>query len=368
MDLSIFNLSSSSTLPMFFIFGLLAGFSTCTALLGGIVLSLAKNKPSVVMFNLGRIIAFSAVGALLGLLGTKLQITPTFTASLVIVVSLLMIWIALPMIGLKGLPILSLPMPKFLTKYVESNQKIKHHYLPFLIGATTFLLPCGFTLTTESLALISGTALRGSLIMLFFALGTLIPLVLLGFTSVKFKRSAKFSVIAGVLILLFALFNINSQLNVLGLPSLANLNIKSEQKQSPLDNLSPVVDGKQIIKMNASAAGYIPNYFKVRVNIPVRWEVTDTGTSGCTNAIISKDLFLGQIDLIPGKVSIKEFTPTKVGKYKFSCWMGMVTGTIEVIDPSENSKPASPNNSGSVINNQTIESGAQGCGCGGNND
>jgi len=93
-----------------------------------------------------------------------------------------------------------------------------------------------------------------------------------------------------------------------------------------------IVDGKQIVKMNASSSGYSPNYIKVRVGIPVRWEITDTGTSGCTNAIISNNLFQGPINLTPGQVSVKEFTPTKPGKYRFSCWMGMVTGTIEVVN------------------------------------
>ncbi len=84
--------------------------------------------------------------------------------------------------------------------------------------------------------------------------------------------------------------------------------------------------------MNASARGYSPNYIKVRAGIPVRWEITDTGTSGCTNALIARGLFSGQIDLVRGETSIKEFTPEKPGTYKFSCWMGMVSGTFEVIN------------------------------------
>ncbi|KKP72257.1 MAG: hypothetical protein UR65_C0018G0007 [Candidatus Moranbacteria bacterium GW2011_GWE2_35_164] len=52
----------------------------------------------------------------------------------------------------------------------------------------------------------------------------------------------------------------------------------------------------------------------------------------CTNAIIAKSLFEGEIALTVGKTSIQEFTPKKAGKYKFSCWMGMVTGTIEVVN------------------------------------
>lgn len=36
--------------------------------------------------------------------------------------------------------------------------------------------------------------------------------------------------------------------------------------------------------------------------------------------------------ICPGKTTIKEFVPKTPGIYKFSCWMGMVTGTIEAVD------------------------------------
>jgi len=96
--------------------------------------------------------------------------------------------------------------------------------------------------------------------------------------------------------------------------------------------LPPIIDGKQVIRMKASSYGYYPNYFKVKVGVPVRWEIEDVGTSGCTNAIISKGLFPDEITLTPGQISVKEFIPEKPGKYKFSCWMGMVSGIIEVVD------------------------------------
>ena len=108
---------------------------------------------------------------------------------------------------------------------------------------------------------------------------------------------------------------------------------------------------------------------KVEAGIPVSWEITDKGTSGCTNAIISKGLFSGEIVLTPGQTIVKEFTPVKPGKYKFSCWMGMVSGIIEVVDGK-----TAANNSGTYIqvakaantdSNDVIPSGAKGCGCGG---
>jgi len=175
--------------------------------------------------------------------------------------------------------------------------------------------------------------------------------------------------VAGVLVLFFALFNINAQLNVLGFSSLSDIKLNSGNQLSTANStegLPPIVNGKQILKMSASSSGYSPNYLKVKAGVPVRWEITDKGTSGCTSAIISRGLFSGEIALTSGQTSIKEFTPEKPGKYKFSCWMGMVSGTIEVID----SKVAAKNSgtyaqAANTDNKDIVPSGAQGCGCGG---
>ncbi len=229
-----------------------------------------------------------------------------------------------------------------------------------VMGALTFFLPCGFTITSQSLALISGNWFQSGLIMFFFALGTLPALLLIGVSSVAYTQrphfAGQFMKIAGVLVLFFAAYNINSQLNVLGLPSLSDLNSSAIGSRSVSDGFPPIVSGKQIVKTDALAFGYEPNLIKVRVGIPVRWEITDLGTSGCTNAIVSRGLFEGQIDLVPGETSVAEFTPETAGKYKFSCWMGMVSGIIEVADSKseEDVKAAS--------NTQIVGSGAQGCG------
>jgi len=346
----IVNLNSNSVLPVFFFFGVLAGVSSCAALIGGIVLSMSKqwlglysNKDSVYrklqphfMFNFGRLVSYGFGGAMLGIVGERLQISLKFTSFLIIGVSVLMLLLALQMLGVRALKKFRFALPKSATRYVANESNFKGRYMPFIMGALTFFLPCGFTISAQGLALVSGSPVQGGLIMFFFALGTLLPLLLIGVTSVKFSQKPhwayRFSRIAGVLVLFFALFNFNNQLNVLGYGNFTDFvggSGGNQVENKPVENKP--VENKQVIKMEASAYGYKPNYFKVKVDVPVGWEITDTGTSGCTNAIISAGLFNGPIKLTPGKTSIKEFTPQKPGKYKFSCWMGMVSGTIEVI-------------------------------------
>ncbi|MCX6724145.1 MAG: sulfite exporter TauE/SafE family protein [Candidatus Staskawiczbacteria bacterium] len=344
------SLSSTSSLFTFFGFGLLAGVSSCAALVGGIVLSMSKQWDSLyadgqsnlkklqphIMFNVGRVISYIVLGGVLGMIGSRLQISPQFTGYLVVAISLLMIALGLQMLGVKAFRKFQITAPKTATRYVANESNFQGKYAPFIMGALTFFLPCGFTITAQSLALLSGNAFGGAMIMGAFALGTVPTLLFIGLSSVKFSGkphlAERFSKVAGFLVLFFALFNISNQFTVLGIsfnqpPASAQNSGVANQ-----DGLAQVVDGKQVIQMTASGSNDSPNYFKVKAGVPVRWEITGTNSLGCNGAIISNNLFDGAVDLTPGQLSVKEFTPQTAGKYGFSCTMGMIRGTIEVIN------------------------------------
>ncbi|MGQ9556114.1 MAG: urease accessory protein UreH domain-containing protein, partial [Anaerolineae bacterium] len=361
------DVRSGASLVTLFALGLMAGVSTCAALVGGVVLSLSQRWAAVyprrtgglwqmqppLFFNAGRLASYSLFGAALGAIGSRVHFSPALTASFAIAVSFIMLLLGLQMLGVRAIARLRLGMPRLISRYASegSGQRqvgASHPYLPFIAGALTVLLPCGFTLTSEGLAALSGNPFQGALIMLAFALGTTPALFLIGLGGVRVwsvpSLSARFSKAAGILVLFFALFNINAQLNVLGIWSLSNLSIKASPAQAAGDDqtlvhqglsailptvaatvyaqeqpitsiaaqgLAPIVDGKQVLRMDALASGYRPNRFRIRVGVPVVWEITDRGTSGCTNAIISPRLFRGQVDLTPGRTSVVEFTPTK---------------------------------------------------------
>ena len=103
---NLVNISAKSSLPVFFLFGLVAGFSTCAALVGGIVLSMAKqwgelykgNKLAPhLLFNAGRMVSFGLLGGVLGAIGGQIQLSFGFTSFLVMVVSAIMIILGLQM-------------------------------------------------------------------------------------------------------------------------------------------------------------------------------------------------------------------------------------------------------------------------------
>lgn len=232
---SILSINSKSSVFAFFGLGILAGLSSCAALVGGIVLSMSKQWQELyshkdtttkklqphILFNVGRVLSYAILGGVLGLIGSRLQISFQFTAFLVVAISLLMIALGLQMLDVKVFRKFQLSLPKFITRNIANENNFKGKYMPFIMGALTFFLPCGFTITAQGLALISGNAVSGALIMGFFALGTAPMLLLIGLSSAKFfsnhTTTERFTKVAGFLVLFFALYNIYNQLSVLGI-------------------------------------------------------------------------------------------------------------------------------------------------------
>lgn len=91
------------------------------------------------------------------------------------------------------------------------------------------------------------------------------------------------------------------------------------------------VGGRQIVNMTASYSGYNPNKIKIRAGIPVVWQITSSGNAGCAGAIVAPAIFPDTIYLQPNSTVTKEFTVSKLGNYRFSCSMGMYSGSFEVI-------------------------------------
>lgn len=220
----------SMSLALVFLIGIVASLSSCMAIVGGLVLSIsssyAKGKDRIlplILFHAARIIGFFLLGGVIGLIGIAFKLTPRFyfVASIVLFIVMLILGINL----LDIFPFfrkLQLKMPKGLSKRITGVEKIGNKFAPLLLGILTFFLPCGFTQSMQINAMASGDFLKGGLIMLIFALGTLPVLALISFTSVRFSHSLKSGIFfktAGFIVIFFAIFNFLSALTAAGLIS-----------------------------------------------------------------------------------------------------------------------------------------------------
>lgn len=335
------------SLPLALIIGLVAGVSTCLALTGGLALSLAASyasdhpqagrfarfKPQL-LFNLGRITGFFFLGGLLGIIGTTFKLSPIINSLLVIFVGIVILFLGLKLLNISpALNSFSFNLPKKFSQLAKTKNAL-------LLGALTFFIPCGFTQAVQIYAIGTGDFLRGGLTMALFAIGTAPGLLGLGGLVSLWKspkttqenvakpsrQNSVFLRIAGAVIIIFALMNLNNGLRLLIIASAGEPSTVSSDSSKTAAPTNDV----QVVRMAEHNRGYTPNRFTIRKDVPVRWVIDAQAPYSCASALIIPSLKI-QRQLKPGE-NIIEFTPTKTGEIPFSCSMGMYSGLFTVID------------------------------------
>jgi sulfite exporter TauE/SafE/copper chaperone CopZ len=346
-NLSVGSLSNPSGLGVVLLIGLTAGFSSCMALVGGLILGVSarhseKHPEATVIqkfrphlfFNLGRIASYFLLGGLIGLVGKAFQLSGTTLGVLTILVGLVMLTVGLQLTELSPrLAGIKLTFPSSVSKFFgmkEHQDREYSHFNSALVGALTFFLPCGFTQAMQLYAMSTGSFIRGALIMGIFAIGTAPGLLGVGgLTSViKGVFARRFFKFAGIVVIILAIFNLSNGFNLTGIS--AKFPTSSPKASNQADLNVTEEGGFQIVRMTQDSNGYHPNNFTIKNGIPVKWVVTSTSAGSCATSLsapqvnISQFLKLGENDF--------EFMPKETGIISFSCSMGMYRGAFNVVD------------------------------------
>ncbi|MCX6715973.1 MAG: sulfite exporter TauE/SafE family protein [Candidatus Taylorbacteria bacterium] len=208
-----------------FIIGIVASLSSCMAVVGGLLLSMSatfakendKVKPQI-MFHAGRLVSFFVLGGVIGAIGSAFTLSATATFVLSILIGLVMLILGINLLDVfHWTKKLQPSMPKFLGKHAFGIAKLNHTLTPLIVGIATFFLPCGFTQSMQLYTLSTGSFLAGALTMFSFALGTLPILALVSFSSFSIRNSSRSGIFfktAGLIVIMFALFNIFNIINI----------------------------------------------------------------------------------------------------------------------------------------------------------
>lgn len=351
-NISVGSVSNPGSLAVILLIGLTAGFSTCMALVGGLVLgisakhaekhpeatSMQKFRPHL-FFNLGRILSYIILGGVIGLIGKAFQFSGTTLGILTIGVGLIMLVVGLQLTELfPKLQSFSFTLPPFISKILgikKHHQKEYSHANSMLVGALTFFLPCGFTQAMQLYAMSTGNFWQGALIMGAFALGTTPGLLGIGgLTSVlKGGKARKFFKFAGLVVVFLAIFNISNGLNLTGIsfafPS-SNSNNVGNNPNVTQEN------GVQIVRMTQLSNGYKPNDFTIKKGIPVKWIINSEDPNSCASSLYAPKLNIRKF--LQAGENVFEFTVNETGTIPFSCSMGMYRGSFTVVDGGSDSQ------------------------------
>lgn len=314
----------------------------CIAMCGGINLSqcvsynfgegeagkMARMKPSL-MYNAGRVVSYTILGGAVGALGSAVSFSGTAKGIIAILSGIFMVVMGLNMLNIfPWLRKFNPRMPRFFGNKIHNNDGKNG---PFYIGLLNGLMPCGPLQAMQIYALGTGSALAGATSMFFFSLGTL-PLMF-GFGAISSFLSGKFThkmmKVSAMLVMVLGIIMLNRGLNLSGI----NLG-GAVYAASAASNVAQIESGLQTVTTKLESGRYTP--ITVQKGIPVKWTITAASSdiNGCNETLAIPKLGITQ-KLVPGN-NLIEFTPDESGNIPYTCWMGMISSNIKVVDDVSN--------------------------------
>lgn len=321
----------------------------------------------ITLFLLAKLAAYTLLGALLGLLGSVLTLTPTARAILLLAIGVFMVGNALRMLNVH--PIFRyfvIEPPRFVTRAVRRAAKRETDlFAPLFLGALTVLIPCGVTQAMMAVALGTGSPATGAALMFAFTLGTSPVFFLVAYlaTQVGARLQSHFMRFVAIVVLVLGLVTVESGLNLLGSPvSFANLTQQLRSSggveaasaapaapaagaaapasaaaatRSPLAFSASgsaatggAATGGASIELRVGNSGYTPKVLRAPANQKVSLDLVTAETYSC-----SRDFVIPSIDfyqLLPetGRVTVEISPQTPGTVMRFTCSMGMYTGQI----------------------------------------
>lgn len=319
------------------------------------------------LYHLGRIVSYTLLGALVGGLGSVLDFSLGTKSLLVAIASVFMMVMGLRMLGLfkgfrlPGLPRLSRLFPPRLVAGLRARG-------PFFVGLLNGLMPCGPLQTMQLYALGTGSVFLGAASMFLFSLGT-VPLLFL-FTALSgfFTKTWNFRIMqaSAVMVVFFGLVMAGRALELSGASGMLQTAYQKmtgsgtnlAARPATAGNTAPgtstslaeslelagsgpnrsaggaatarLVDGVQEVSFDLGASQYAP--ITVQKGIPVRWTINadERNINGCNEELVVPQYNIRK-KLVPG-ANVITFTPDDSGIVNYSCWMGMISSTIKVVD------------------------------------
>jgi sulfite exporter TauE/SafE/copper chaperone CopZ/plastocyanin domain-containing protein len=360
---------------MLFLIGLITSVH-CVAMCGGITLSQclpgASPAPAedrrkalfpALLYNAGRVISYTALGSVVGALGSVITLPGRLGGTVQFIAGALMVIMGINMLGFfPALRRLRIRLPRVFARSLGTSPRDKQQASnknPLVIGLLNGLMPCGPLQAMQIYALSTGSPLAGALSMFLFSAGT-VPLMfgigalssLLSAVSKGLTRRVMQAGAILVTVMGMTMFSYGLNLGGFSIPGLDGPDFAQAAMAAinPFPSkaggnggaggdgagafVSVIENGVQIVHSTLSPGRYPA--ITVRQGIPVRWTINAPAGSinGCNNRMIIREYGI-EHRFTPGE-NLIEFTPEKTGRFSYSCWMGMIRSSITVAAEGEN--------------------------------
>lgn len=341
---------SATTYPALFVVGLFTSLH-CVAMCGGLNLGqslvyttetrhpsgavpssgTARKKKALqalrpnALYNLGRLISYTVIGGLLGLLGSAFALSAQARAVIGVAAGAFMVAMGLTLMGVLRPGVLSKLLPKKAVRKVASATATLRQRGPFLLGLVNGLMPCGPLQAMQVYAVATGSAAVGALSLFAFCLGT-VPLMFVAggvITALKARWRRGLMRIGGAMLVVFGLVAAGNGATLLGINVSLPVQHGSDEVVAATD-----ADGIQRATVEVNYGAYQDVRLKAGVPAELTFHVPEGKLIGC-NSSLAIPAFGIQADLATGD-TVVSFTPDQAGTYPYACWMGMIKATITV--------------------------------------
>lgn len=327
--------------------GLLTGGLTCMAAQGGLLATLVaqrraeseerSEKYQILLFLGSKLVAYTALGALLGWLGSFFQLSLGLQAILMATVAIFMIGSALALLDVHPFfrHFLITP-PRFLMRLIRNQSKSQDYFAPALLGAMTIFVPCGTTQAMMALAIASANPFLGAAILATFVLGTSPLFFTIGYGASRLGgifRDQFRNVVAGI-VLGIAIWN----LNVAAMLSGSRFNLRAFASAADCVVFANCgATGGMIAGAAASEAtiriqsnGYTVDRSVLKAGSTVTLRLVNESGKGCTQAFTIPSLGIQQVVPLGQNRTLVFKVPDEPGKLPFTCSMGMFGGEFQI--------------------------------------
>lgn len=292
-------------------------------------------------FLAGKLVSHTLLGALLGGLGSVVQLSVGMRTMAQILAGILIIAFGLAQLGVPGFRGIQVEPPASWSRFVRGRARSKMALAPAILGFATVLVPCGVTLSVEALALTSGSVLGGALTMAVFVIGTSPLFAALGYLARKAASAwrGRLAIATGLVVVALGAYTLNGGLELSGSPLAASriaeaVGFGPEPATAALapGDAPPVsvTGGKQTIVITAREGEYSPARLEVKAGLPTTMIIRADDATGCVRAFVipSRDK---QVILPENGDTAIDLGTLKPGRLDFSCGMGMYTGALKIV-------------------------------------
>ncbi|WP_144128073.1 sulfite exporter TauE/SafE family protein [Catellatospora sichuanensis] len=354
----------STSLFSVLLLGLLAGGVSCAAVQGGLLAGLVSRQRQPVTtgprprgaapaptpgigddlapvggFLAGKLASHTLLGALLGAVGTAVELGVHLRAMVQIGAGLLIIAMGLGQLGVRAFSGLTFTPPASWTRLVRGRARSQSALAPAVLGVTSVLIPCGVTLSVMALAVTSGSPWQGALIMAVFVIGTAPLFTVLGYAAARARRAAgawakRLAVATGVVVLALGAYTLNGGLELSGSPIAASnvayaLGLSGDAPAEVTGPRVTVDGGQQTVIVTAQTGAYTPNNLEVAAGLPTTLIVRSDKAQGCVRSFVIPSRGVEKILPVNGDTRI-DLGVLEPGRLAYSCGMGMYTGRLTV--------------------------------------